>query len=33
VVPGRLTLTIALILLVGAIIASVCGAWLYKEQT
>ncbi len=33
VVPGRLTLTISLILLVGVIIASVCGAWVYKEQT
>ena len=33
VVPGRVTLTISLILLVGVIIASVCGAWLYKEQT
>ncbi len=31
VVPGRVTLTITLILLVGVIIASVCGAWLYKE--
>jgi hypothetical protein len=33
VAPGRLTLTISLILLVGVIIASVCGAWVYKEQT
>ncbi len=33
VVPGRVTLTITLVLLVGVIIASVCGAWLYKEQT
>ncbi|HLB90153.1 MAG TPA: hypothetical protein VJK29_21015 [Terriglobales bacterium] len=33
VVPGRVTLTISLILLVAVIIASVCGAWLYKEQT
>jgi hypothetical protein len=33
VVPGRVTLTITLILLVGVIIASVCGAWVYKEQT
>jgi hypothetical protein len=33
VVPGRVTLTITLILLVGVIIASVCGAWAYKEQT
>jgi hypothetical protein len=32
VAPGRLTLTISLILLVGVIIASVCGAWVYKEQ-
>ncbi len=32
VVPGHLTLTISLILLVGVIIASVCGAWVYKEQ-
>jgi hypothetical protein len=32
VAPGRLTLTIVLILLVAVIIASVCGAWLYKEQ-
>jgi hypothetical protein len=32
VVPGRVTLTITLVLLVGVIIASVCGAWLYKEQ-
>jgi hypothetical protein len=32
VVPGRVTLTINLILLVGVIIASVCGAWVYKEQ-
>jgi hypothetical protein len=33
VVPGRLTLTICLILLVGAVLASVCGAMVYKEQT
>jgi hypothetical protein len=33
VAPGRLTLTISLIVLVGVIIASVCGAWAYKEQT
>jgi len=32
-VPGRLTLTITFILLVGVLIASVCGAWVYKEQT
>jgi len=31
VVPGRLMATIALIMLVGVILASVCGAWLYKE--
>jgi hypothetical protein len=29
--PGRLTATITLILLVGTILASLCGAWLYKE--
>ena len=33
VVPGHVTLAITLILLVGVLIASVCGAWLYKEQT
>jgi hypothetical protein len=33
VAPGRLTLTICLILLVGAVLASVCGAMVYKEQT
>jgi hypothetical protein len=33
VVPGRVTLTISLILLVGVILASVCGAAVYKEQT
>jgi len=33
VAPGRLTLTISLIVLVGVIIASVCGGWVYKEQT
>jgi hypothetical protein len=32
-VPGRLTVTVTLILLVGVLLASVCGAWLYKEQT
>jgi hypothetical protein len=32
VAPGRLTLTIALILLIAVLIASVCGAWVYKEQ-
>ena len=30
--PGRLTLIVALIMLVGVVIASVCGAWAYKEQ-
>lgn len=29
--PGRLTATVTLILLVGTILASLCGAWLYKE--
>jgi hypothetical protein len=29
--PGRLTLTVTLILLVGTVLASVCGAWLYRE--
>jgi hypothetical protein len=33
VVPGRLTLTVSLILLVGVVLASVCGAMVYKEQT
>ncbi len=33
VVPGRATVTIALVLLVGVLLASVCGAWLYKEQS
>ena len=32
VVPGRVTVTINLILLIGVVLASVCGAWLYKEQ-
>jgi hypothetical protein len=32
-VPGHLTLTICLIMLVGVLIASVCGAMVYKEQT
>jgi len=32
VAPGRLTLAICLIMLVGVVLASVCGAWLYKEQ-
>jgi len=31
VVPGRLTVTVCLILLVGVILASVCGAAVYKE--
>jgi hypothetical protein len=31
--PGRLTLTICLILLVGVVLASVFGAMVYKEQT
>lgn len=30
--PGRLTATVTLILLVGTILASLCGAWLYKEH-
>ena len=29
--PGHLTLTVTLILLVGTVLASVCGAWLYTE--
>jgi hypothetical protein len=33
VVPGHVTLAISLILLVGVTIASVCGSWLYREQT
>ena len=33
VAPGRLTLTICLIMLVGMLLASVCGGWVYKEQT
>jgi hypothetical protein len=32
VVPGHLTATISLILLIGVLIASVCGAAVYKEQ-
>jgi len=32
VAPGHLTLAICLILLVGVVLASVCGAWVYKEQ-
>lgn len=31
--PGHLTLTVTLILLVGTVLASVCGAWLYTEST
>jgi hypothetical protein len=31
-VPGRLTLAITFILLVGVVIASVCGGWAYKEE-
>lgn len=31
--PGRLTATVTLILLVGTILASLSGAWLYKETT
>ena len=30
-VPGRLTLAVTFIELVGVLIASVCGAWVYKE--
>ena len=30
--PGRLTITVILILLVGVVLASVCGAAVYKEQ-
>ena len=33
VVPGRLTVTSSLIFLVGTVLASLCGAWLYKEQS
>lgn len=29
--PGRLTAIVTLILLAGTVLASVCGAWLYKE--
>lgn len=29
--PGRLTACVTLILLVGTVLASVCGAWVYKE--
>src|SRR5204862_6936731 len=32
VAPGRPPLAICLILLVGVVLASVCGAWVYKEQ-
>jgi hypothetical protein len=31
-VPAHLTIAIAFILLVGVVIASVCGGWAYKEQ-
>lgn len=31
VAPGRLSATISLILLVGVVLASICGAWVYKE--
>lgn len=31
--PGRLTATVTLILLLGTVLASLCGAWLYKETT
>jgi hypothetical protein len=30
--PGHLTITVTLILLVGVVLASVCGAAVYKEQ-
>jgi hypothetical protein len=33
VVPGHVTLYVALILLVGVPLASLCGAWLYTEQS
>lgn len=33
VVPGRVTVIINLILLVGVVLASICGAAAYKEQT
>lgn len=29
--PGRLTVMVTVILLAGAILASICGAWLYTE--
>lgn len=29
--PGRLAATVTLILLVGTVLASLCGAWLYQE--
>ena len=32
-VPGRVTLTITLVMLVGVLLASVSGTWVYKEQT
>lgn len=31
-VPGRLMSTVTLILLVGVIVAAVCGAWIYRES-
>jgi hypothetical protein len=33
VVPGHVTLYVSLILLVGVVLASVCGAWCYTEQS
>jgi len=33
VVPGRLTATVAAFLLVGVLLASVCGAWCYTEPS
>lgn len=29
--PGHVTMTVTLVLLVGTVLASICGAWLYKE--
>ncbi len=29
--PGRLTVAVTLILLAGAVLSSICGAWLYTE--
>jgi hypothetical protein len=31
-IPGRLSLIGTFVLLVGVLVASVCGAWVYKEQ-